>query len=305
VFPGLLPPTPDDPGVPYITNFIVTQPLSEELVVFAGKKDVLGVADQDDFAGGDGTEQFVNQALIANPAFLLGLPYSSFTAGVAMPRSWGMMSAFVFDPRNRTQDFFRLDDLFSQGVIVGSEIKLNTNFLEKPGQQHLGALWKHVDLTDLAFNAAPPGEYPEPVVPGFATKSDSYTIYYGFDQYLRVLDSDPRRGWGLFGRSSISDGNPTPIRYFLSTGVGGYSPWGQRRGDTFGVGWYYVGASDEFGPLPRTLLNPQDGNGVELYYSFQVTPWCNVTPDVQFLRPGARAISEDAFVYGLRLNMKL
>ena len=89
VFPGLLPPTPDDPGVPYITNFIVTQPLSEELVVFAGKKDVLGVADQDDFAGGDGTEQFVNQALIANPAFLLGLSYSSFTAGVAMPRSLG------------------------------------------------------------------------------------------------------------------------------------------------------------------------------------------------------------------------
>ena len=30
-----------------MTNFVITQPLSEELVVFAGKKDVLGAADQE------------------------------------------------------------------------------------------------------------------------------------------------------------------------------------------------------------------------------------------------------------------
>lgn len=305
VFPAALPFAPNDPGVPYITNFVVTQPLSEELVAFAGKKDVLGAADQDEFAGGDGTEQFVNQALIANPAFLLGLPYTSFTAGVAMPRSWGMMSAFVYDPQDRTRDFFRLDDLFSKGVIVGGEVKVNTSFFDKPGDQHVGAIWKHVDLTDLAFSAAPPGVYPEPVVPGFATKPDSYTIYYGFDQFLRVYDEQSRLGWGLFGRASISDGNPTPVRYFLSGGIGGDSVLRSGRRDRFGIGWYYVGASDEFGPAPVALLNPQDGTGVELFYNFQITPWLNVTPDVQFLRPGARAISEDAVVYGVRANMTL
>ena len=74
VFPALLPPVMDGEGVPYITNFLFTQPLSEKLIVFAGKKDVLGAADQDIFAGGDGTSQFSNQAFIANPAFLLALP---------------------------------------------------------------------------------------------------------------------------------------------------------------------------------------------------------------------------------------
>ena len=51
----MLPTAPNDPGDLYITNFVFTQPLSEKLVVFAGKKDVLGGADQDEFAGGDGT----------------------------------------------------------------------------------------------------------------------------------------------------------------------------------------------------------------------------------------------------------
>jgi hypothetical protein len=42
VFAAATPIAPNDPGVPYITNFSLTQPLSEELVVFVGKKDVLG-----------------------------------------------------------------------------------------------------------------------------------------------------------------------------------------------------------------------------------------------------------------------
>ncbi|MHB8969324.1 MAG: carbohydrate porin [Pirellulaceae bacterium] len=88
----------------------------------------------------------------------------------------------------------------------------------------------------------------------------------------------------LFGRASISDGNPTPLRYYLSAGLGGNSPLRCDRGDNWGIGWYYVSASDEFGPLPRAIFDPQDGSGVEVFYNFQVTPWLNVTPDVQSSR---------------------
>ena len=109
----------------------------------------------------------------------------------------------------------------------------------------------------------------------------------------------------MFGRASLSDGNPTPVRYFLSAGLGGHSPVGRVRGDTFGLGWYFVGASKEFGPLPQALFGPRDGTGVELYYNFQATRWLNITPDVQYIHPGAGAIADDAFVYGVRANMKL
>ncbi len=306
VFGAMQPTAPNDPGDLFLTNFVITQPLSEDLVVFGGKKDVLGGADQDVFAGGDGTDQFMNQALIANPAFLLGLPYTSFTTGVAMPRDWGMMSAYVYDPQDRTQDFFNnLDDLFSKGIIVGGEVKVNTSFFDRKGEHHVGGMWKHVDLTDLTFAEPPPGVYPEPTVPGFPTLPDSWTIYYGFDQYLVQFGDKQQRGYGLFGRASISDANPTPISYFLSTGIGGYSPVGRKRGDQFGVGWYYVGASDKFGPIPQAVFGPRDGTGVEAFYNFQVTPWMNITPDVQYIHPGAGAIADDAFVYGVRASVRI
>jgi porin len=85
-----MPRKPNDPGDLMLTDFLLTHPLSKRLVVFVGKKNVIGTADQDIFAGGDGTDQFVNQALIANPSYLLALPYSSFTAGLVMPRQWGL-----------------------------------------------------------------------------------------------------------------------------------------------------------------------------------------------------------------------
>ncbi|MCL4203510.1 MAG: carbohydrate porin [Pirellulaceae bacterium] len=306
VFPALLPVVPNREGELFMTNFRILQPLSEQLVVFAGKTDVLGEVDQTIFAGGDGTEQFINQAFVANPAFLLGLPYSSFTAGFVLPRQWGRIGMSVLDPRDRTEDFFRLDDLYATGAVVVGEVYVNTNFFNLPGQHHVGGIWKHKDQIDLRFNFAPPGEYPYPTPPGpLETKSDAFTIYYGFDQFVQEYSDDPKRGWGLFGRASVSDGNPTPIRYHLSLGIGGYSNLRPGRDDTFGIGWYYTVASDEFGDLPREVLDPQDGTGVELYYNFQVTPWLNVTPDIQFIRPGNRAIANDAVIYGLRMVMTL
>lgn len=304
VFPALLPPRPNDAGVPYITNMLLTQPLSPNWVVFAGKKDVLGSLDQDIFAGGDGTDQFVNQAFIANPAFLLGMPYTSFTAGFVSKREWGGFGGFVYDPKNRTADFMQVSNLFTQGIIVGGEVKLRTNFFDLPGQQHIGGIWKHDQQTDLRYAfQVPAGSYNTPT--GISpTLWNSYTIYHGLDQYLFRFSQKPDRGWGLFSRAAITDGNPNPVRYFLSAGLGGYSPLGQRRGDTFGAGWYFVGASTQFGPVPTALFNPQNGSGVELFYNYQATPWLNITPDVQWLNPGLTNLATaNAWVYGVRLNM--
>lgn len=234
----------------------------------------------------------------------MAFPILQFTAGVVSPREWGSFSGFVYDPQDRTKDFFRLDDLFSQGVIIGGEVKVKTNFFSLPGDHHIGGMWKHVELTDLRFNQATPGVYPEPTVPGFATLNDSYTIYYGFDQYFQVYSEQTKRGWGMFGRASISDGNPTPVRYFLSAGIGGYSPFAHDRGDSFGIGWYYVGASEEFGPLPRAVVGPRNGWGVECFYNFQLTPWLNITPDFQIIEPEAGRLAKTAYIGGVRLGVK-
>ena len=305
VFAAALPPAPNDQGTLFLSDFVITQPLSENFVVFAGKKNVLGTADQDEFAGGNGTDQFMNQAFVANPAFLLALPYTGFVVGAASPQEWGSISAFAYDPKDRTQDFFDLGDLYAAGVILGTELSVKTNFFGLKGDQHVGGLWKHVDMTDLRFSEPPPGVYPEPTVPGFPTLANSWTLYYGFDQYLVQFAEKGSRGWGLFGRASISDANPTPIRFFLSAGLGGDSNLRPGKQDKWGIGWYYTGVSDQFGPLPQALFAPRDGTGVELYYNFQVTPWMNVTPDVQFLRTEVSALSDHAIIYGVRVNIAL
>ena len=315
VFPALLPPVPDGEGVPYITNFLFTQPLSEKLIVFAGKKDVLGAADQDIFAGGDGTSQFVNQAFIANPAFLLALPYTGFTAGAIMPQSWGAVSAFVYDPKNRTKDFFNLDDLFANGIIVGGQVNLNTNFFCLPGEHHVGGLWKHVDLIDLGFNEPPPGEYPYPQG-GLVTKPETYTIFYGFDQYVATYGPPDARGnpegWGFFGRASIADGatgNPNWAAWHVSAGIGGSSPLCRRRGkgDRFGIGYAYTATSTEFGAIPQGWFAPRDAQVIEAYYRYQLTPAIEVTPDIQWVHGmlGRLTGGDGAIVGGIRLNMKL
>ena len=303
VFPALLPPRPNDPGVPYVTNFLLTQPLSPNWVVFAGKKDVLGSFDQDVFAGGDGTDQFVNQALIANPAFLLGLPYSTFTTGFVSPRKWGGFSLFVMDTIDRTADFMQVGTLFTKGIIVGGEVKAKTMFFGLPGQQHVGAIWKHEAQNDLRYSFGLPGGTSETPGPSTPVLWNSYTLYYGFDQYLARFTENPDRGWGVFGRAALTDGNPNPVHYFLSAGLGGFSPLDKSRGDTFGLGCFLTGSSNQFGPVPASIFGPRNGAGLELFYNYQATPWLNITPDLQWVRPSAGNLATNsAFVYGLRIN---
>lgn len=305
VFGAALPPAPNNPGTPYLTNFYLVQPLAQNLVVFAGKKVLVGEMDQDRFAGGNGTQQFMNQALVANPAFLVGLPYTSFITGVVSPQEWGRMVVTVRDPQDRTTDTVGLSNLFSKGAIVSGEVRFKTNFFGLPGDQHVGGVWKRFDQQNLNSLLSPPPEYPATGGSSSQTLSQGYTVFYGFDQFVVRYADDEERGWGFFGRASLSDGNPTPVRYFLSGGIAGDSPFKWNRGDKFGLGWYYVGASTEFGPVPQALFAPRNGTGVELFYSVQVTPWLNVTPDLQYIKPGLSRLADEAFVFGVRVNMIL
>lgn len=303
VFPAVLPPIADDPGVPYLTSFFYTQPLSRQLVLFFGKREMVGAFDQDVFAGGDGTSQFINQGFIGSPTYLEALPYSTVAMGAASPQEWGGATIQVFDAEERTTEFMDLGTLFSKGLYVQGEVRVDTHFFDLPGEQHIGFVYKHLDRIVPALGPAPPGTYP-PTPTGVGTRHDSYTIYYGFDQYLFHYGGDSKRGWGFFGRAAIGGDNPSPLDSYVSVGLGGHSPFAMERGDTFGIGWYFAGASDTVSPVQRLLLGQSSGNAVEIFYNMQVTPWLNVTPDFQYLTPNANRIAGDSFLYGLRANVR-
>ena len=76
---------------------------------------------------------------------------------------------------------------------------------------------------------------------------------------------------------------------------------GARPKDVFGiVGWYNEFSSE----LSSTLDDSSEG--VEAFYRFQVTPWLQVSPDVQYLfDPGIQKGADDTLVLGVRALIHL
>ena len=232
-------------------------------------------------------DQFLNQALAGNPLFPGIMPLCAFAVTTSIPQEWGSVSRNIIDPKDRTIEYFDFESLYSQGVVLLSEVKVDTNFFDKPGEHHIGAMWKHGNMLDPQFSTVLP-EYPyPPLPPTCASKSDASAIYYGFDQYLRVFDGSGAvpKGWGLFGRAGIADGGtgtPNFSAWTTQVGIGGDTGLRNRqgKGDRWGIGYNYTGTSSEWGPIPRALFGPRDSQAVELYYRYHLRPFVEITPDV-------------------------
>ncbi len=69
----------------------------------------------------------------------------------------------------------------------------------------------------------------------------------------------------MFGNLGIADNNPSPINWFASAGISGTSPITERKADTFGIGYFYLGVSDPLKNIAPILLPLGDEHGVELY----------------------------------------
>jgi porin len=278
----------------YLTDVLFTQALSESFAVFAGKLDTFD-GDPNAFASARGKDQFSNLAFVANPVFLRIVPYSTLGAGFIILRD--KQPIFSFSVLNavdttRTSGF---DELFEEGVALAAELRVPTNFHCRPGHQLFGAAWNSRDFVTF-------GQDPRTILPDvpFAEQSGTWALYWNMDQYLYVDPCDPKRGWGYFARAGIGDDDVTPLEFFLSAGIGGNSSIRGREADRFGLGYYYAGTSDEFGPILEAVLGPLgDEQGVELFYNIAVTPWFQLTPDLQVINPFREAV-DTAVVLGVR-----
>jgi porin len=283
-----------------ISNFLFTQFLNERFAVFFGKLDTFD-GDRNAFAHGRGKTQFLNAGFVVNPATYRTIPYSTLGCGFTVLGDEGtpVFTYTLLNARDtvRTSGF---DELFEDGVAMGAELRLPTDFLDMPGHQLFGATWNSRDFVAL-------GQDPRIVLPNIPINETdgSWSLYWNFDQYLAMHRCDPTKGWGVFGRAAIADDSNNPVNYFLSFGLGGHNPHCCNRNDTFGIGWYVSGISDEVGPLAEDVLGPLDnGYGVELFYNREVTKWLYVTPDLQVLFP-ARQNVDPSILLGVRAVMQL
>ena len=192
------------------------------------------------------------------------------------------------------------DDL--DGITVSSENYFQFELAGKAAGAMISALvaWNDFSSLDQDLRLFLPGG-------GTPTTEDvTWAVYLNFYRYLRAEEdrrwtplspTDIPRGWGLFFRLSITDGNPDPVRWLTSVGIGGSVP--SRPNDTFGAGFFYLGVSDED---IVTSVNVDDEFGFEAWYNLPLGGFTHLTINAQIVEPGLPG-SDTAVVLGLRLHV--
>jgi porin len=295
---AMLFPVPGE-SISALTGVKFTQILSEHLLVFAGKLNTMD-GYLHPFAAGKGQTQFMNTSFVFPTILARTVPYSSLGAGFAVLRGpEPIFSLMVIDPvNNPTTSGF--EQFFENGVSLFGEFSLPVTIAGQPGHQELIFSWSNRTVTaldDAAFIETPTG----PAVL-FSEKSHSWSLLYGFDQYLFVDPCNPQRGWGVFGQAALSDGNPNPIRWSFTAGIGGSSPLRTRPLDTFGVAYYFFQTSTELKQTLAPVLPVGNEQGVEVYYNIGVTKWFHITPNLQVIEPSNQT-ADTAVVVGVRSRL--
>lgn len=275
-------PAGENLNIPQLT---FAQFLSTHGGLIAGKFDTMS-ADNNAFAHGKGDQQFFNLALSINPV-ALSVPYSTLGAGIIM-----LPTA---DPDEAILQFLALqasgkastsgfEDFESDQWIGAGEGRVRTGFFGMTGHQLVGALYSSRTFTALDQRLGT--DFRER---GLATNNGTWSVYYNFDQYLYEIDRKESTGVGVFFRFGASDGDPNPMQYFFSGGIGGKGLIPGRSLDRFGVGVYYLDVSSiklRFGNQTRSFLGNE--SGFEAFYNIAITPWLLFTPDIQVIDPSQR-----------------
>jgi len=299
-----------------LAQLSIAQSLSNHVGLIFGK--IEPSTDANEFAAGLGDTQFLNNALTANPVTSLVTPFSTLGAVVNVSPTTDPSEAIVnfsILQTNGNSSRSGFNELSSNKLTFAGQGRVRTDFFGLTGHQLLGVEYSNQTFTSLGQNLR------FIVANRTVVKKDgSWDVYYNFDQYFYEPNKGSGQGVGLFGRFGASDGNPNPMKYFYSLGVGGKGIIPGRPNDRFGIGYYHITVSNI--NIQSLLLNPLLQNssllrneyGFEAFYSVAITPWMLLAPDIQVIRPaqkqkivtnplGLQGINT-AIVLGVRLNMQ-
>jgi porin len=289
----------------------LTQFLNPKFGAFVGKINTLDLG-IGAFTG-DYRSQFLNTAANIPTAMAL-VPVSAYGGGViVLPSENLSLSALVLDPDGSPTDN-DVGNVFSDGVTGLAAGNLTIKPFGLVGQQKLTGVWSNKDrisliqdpsniarllLTERFPRLANPGpilrRILEQKAPGLLTptqplnhEDSTWAIVYGFDQYFWQPESDPKRGIGLFFNFGATDGDANPIKYSYNVGIGGNGVVPGRPNDNFGIAWMRTEFSDNFVPVLRKTfdLGLDHEDAIELYYNASITPWVNLSLDLQIINPG-------------------
>lgn len=283
-------------NVTALTGVQYTQDLSESVLVFAGKLNLLDGTPAS-YARGMRLNYFWNAAMQNNLSRVFLIP-STLGAGLTVRDDVEPVFNFYLLDSHFTPTTSGFSTLFDNGVVAYGEYRLRTNWFDLPGHSSVGFLYSNATRTALDTN---PFVLLPAIISGgpVPTKDSAWTATYRVDQVLYADAEDPKRNWTLNSDLGLTDGNPNPIRWFANLSLVGTSPIGGRENDTVGIGYYHLGVSN----LPVLALHGVGAeNGVEFFYNAAVAPWFHVTPDLQILDP-AQHSTATALLVGIRARL--
>jgi porin len=310
-------PSAADVGRFYVSEYYLVQALSPKISAWVGQMNGAGLIDGNQFAN-DEKHQFLNTALVDNPAVGPFAPYTAFTiAGVWLPTTEHLFIAGVMDQNGSVTE--TVADSYDAGD--GTVFVASYGFLPEwgglPGRYQIVGAYSNKNIPTYAVgNRMSLLEELAGLVP-VEEKTDNWITIGTFDQYLHVKDMARQIGWGLFARYGVSPKNRNAIDQFYSVGVGGRGCLIPGRDlDFWGLGWAGTHFSSELRrdleDLGSQKLEPWE-HAVEAFYNIEVVPWAHLTLDLQFIvNPlGAQAINTTrpvkddglAIVLGSRLQI--
>ena len=198
----------------------------------------------------------------------------------------------------------------------------------EPGQSQplgwtyrVGAWYNTKDFSDVRLDQSGLS-LADPASTGIAqTHQGNYAFYAVADKLVWRDETYPDRTVAVFGRimgTPLKDRNL--IDFSLNAGLVFHSPLRNRPADTFGVGVGYAHVSNQISQLDKDTAQVNGTHGpirggekfVELTYQYQLKPWIQVQPDVQYvINPGAGIPRPDdpnsriknELVIGIRTNI--
>jgi porin len=258
------------------SSLYFSQRFSDEASMMIGKINVIDLLANDPFFGGWGNERFMNVALVA--------PLSGALPPVIMggifnyridPITWTLM---VFDPNDQSGNY-ALDDLFSDGVNVSLAGTWAGEWAGRASSLNVQGICSTQEKPDLRDSFLPPNLQ--------TGRSSGY--WHASAKVAHLLLESPTRpgeGLGVYAKSGMSDGNPNVFQAFLSGGFAAHGMTQGRSNDVAGIGYFYYNFSDDLQSAVAPLVDFEDEQGVEVFYSLEVTPFFSVSADLQWIDPG-------------------
>jgi porin len=281
-----------DPEEVVASSIYLTQRFGEATSFMLGKINAVDLLARDPFFGGWGIHRFMHIAFVAPPS---GVVPPVIMGGILSHRfAPYALTLMVFDPDDRTGDYTP-HGLFDDGVNVSLSGAWEGTFWGRSTNAGMTGTYSTKDGTNLDQVLLPAELRTD-------EKKGSFNVSIQVGHLLFESPARPGRGLGVYAKAAVADGNPNPIGGSFIGGFTGHGIVHGRPLDSLGVGYFYYRFSRDLQDTVDAVIEFNDEQGVEAFYSLALTPWFRLAADLQVIDPSTRS-SVMAVIGALRANI--